>query len=89
MKTSLIVVFGAGLGGVLRPLTNAWITPMVGAELPAGILGGSTTFLAVSLDAALLDERGQPWLAADDVAASVLLSIDLFAALWGMRVWSS
>ena len=58
--------------------------------LTTGILGGFTTFSAFSLDAALLYERGQPWLAAAYVAASVLLSIGgLFAALWGMRIWSS
>jgi fluoride exporter len=55
--------------------------------LTTGILGGFTTFSAFSFDAALLNERGQPWLAAAYVAASVVLSIGgLFAALWGMRI---
>ena len=54
------------------------------------ILGGFTTFSAFSLDVALLYERGQPWLAATYVTASVILSIGgLFAALWGMRLWST
>ena len=58
--------------------------------LTTGILGGFTTFSAFSLDAALLYQRGQPWLAAAYVAASVVLSIGgLFAALWGMRIWST
>jgi CrcB protein len=58
--------------------------------LTTGNLGGFTTFSAFSLDAALLYQRGQPWLAAADVAASVVLSIGgLFAALWGMRIWST
>jgi fluoride exporter len=58
--------------------------------LTTGILGGFTTFSAFSFDAALLNERGQPWLAAAYVAASVILSIGgLFAALWGMRIWST
>jgi fluoride ion exporter CrcB/FEX len=48
---------------------------MVGPEFLAGIHGGFTTSSAVSLDAALLNERGQPWLAAASVAASVLPSI--------------
>jgi fluoride exporter len=58
--------------------------------LTTGILGGFTTFSAFSLDVALLYERGQPWLAATYVTASVVLSIGgLFAALWGMRLWST
>jgi CrcB protein len=126
MNACLVVFLGAGLGGVLRHLMNAWITRLVGLEYPVGILainvigssamgllagwfafqgqaaqelrlflttgilGGFTTFSAFSLDAALLYERGQPWFAVAYVAASVLLSIGgLFAALWGMRIWSS
>lgn len=41
----------------------------------AGVLGGFTTFSAFSLDALSLFERGDAWLAALYVAASVLLSI--------------
>ena len=47
-----------------------------------GILGGYTTFSAFSLDTALLYERGELWLAALYVIASVELSIGgLFAGL--------
>jgi CrcB protein len=54
--------------------------------LTTGILGGYTTFSAFSLDAALLYERGEPWLAAFYVAASVGLSIGgLFAGLIFVR----
>jgi fluoride exporter len=54
--------------------------------LTTGVLGGFTTFSAFSLDAALLYERGQPWLAAIYVLASVILSIaGLFAGMWTMR----
>jgi CrcB protein len=50
--------------------------------LMTGILGGYTTFSAYSLDAALLYERGELWLAALYVVGSVLLSIaGLFAGL--------
>ncbi|MEA2984140.1 MAG: fluoride exporter, partial [Alphaproteobacteria bacterium] len=50
--------------------------------LSTGILGGYTTFSAFSLDAALLYERGEVWLAAIYVVASVVLSIGgLFAGL--------
>jgi len=57
--------------------------------LTTGVLGGYTTFSAYSLDAALLYERGEIWLAAFYVIASVVLSIlALFAALWLMRQWA-
>jgi fluoride exporter len=50
--------------------------------LTTGILGGYTTFSAFSLDTALLYERGELWLAALYVIASVALSIGgLFAGL--------
>jgi fluoride exporter len=54
--------------------------------LTTGILGGFTTFSAFSLDAALLYERGQPWLAVTYVLASVTLSIaGLFGGMWAIR----
>lgn len=54
--------------------------------LTTGLLGGFTTFSAFSLDAALLYERGQPWLAVTYVLASVVLSIaGLFVGMWTMR----
>jgi fluoride exporter len=50
--------------------------------LTTGLLGGYTTFSAFSLDAALLYERGEFWLAAFYVAGSVGLAIvGLFAGL--------
>ena len=57
--------------------------------LTTGILGGFTTFSAFSLDAALLYERGQPWLAVTYVLASVILSIaGLFVGMWTMRTFT-
>ena len=54
--------------------------------LATGILGGFTTFSAFSLDAVVLWERGDVWLAAGYVAASVILSIGgLFFGLWVAR----
>jgi fluoride exporter len=50
--------------------------------LMTGILGGYTTFSAFSLDAALLYERGEIWLALFYVVGSVVFSIaGLFAGL--------
>ena len=50
--------------------------------LTTGVLGGYTTFSAFSLDTVLLYERGEFWLAATYVMASVVFSIGgLFAGL--------
>lgn len=50
--------------------------------LTTGILGGYTTFSSFSLDVALLYERGEVWLSALYVVASVVASIvGLFAGL--------
>ena len=56
--------------------------------LTIGILGGYTTFSAFSLDAALLYERGEVWMAAVYIVASVVLSIaGLFAGLALARIF--
>jgi fluoride exporter len=60
MRTSLIVFVGAGFGGVLRHLLNAWIVRLVGLEFPIGILAinviGSS---AMGLIAGWLAFKGQ------------------------------
>jgi fluoride exporter len=38
MRSSLIIFLGAGFGGVVRHLLNAWIMRLVGLEFPIGIL---------------------------------------------------
>jgi fluoride exporter len=38
MRSSLIIFLGAGFGGVLRHLFNAWVMRLVGLEFPIGIL---------------------------------------------------
>lgn len=54
--------------------------------LATGVLGGFTTFSAFSLDAALMLERGNHWVAAGYVLLSVVLSIaGLFAGLMLVR----
>jgi CrcB protein len=54
--------------------------------LTTGILGGYTTFSAISLDAALLYERGAFGMAALYALLSVVLAIgSLFAGLWIVR----
>jgi CrcB protein len=54
--------------------------------LTTGVLGGFTTFSAFSLDAALLWERGDLWLAALYVFGSVAVSIGaLVFGVWIVR----
>ena len=64
----LVVVLAKKGGNHLAPL------------LMTGILGGFTTFSAFSLDAFVLYERGQTWLAAGYVLGTVLLG---FAGIVG------
>jgi len=82
--TFIINISGSTLMGMIAgylafkgEATQAWRL-----FLMTGILGGYTTFSAYSLDAALLYERGELWLAALYVVGSVVLSIaGLFAGL--------
>jgi CrcB protein len=54
--------------------------------LTTGVLGGYTTFSTFSLDTALLWERGEVFLAALYVGASVAVAIlGMFFGLWLMR----
>ena len=80
------------LGSSAMGLTAGWFafrghaSQEVRLFFTTGILGGFTTFSAFSLDAALLYERGQLWLAVTYVLASVILSIaGLFLGMWTMR----
>ncbi len=38
MRVSLVVFIGAGLGGLMRHILNAWITALAGSGFPYGIL---------------------------------------------------
>lgn len=80
------------IGSVAMGLVAGWFafkghaSQEVRLFLTTGLLGGFTTFSAFSLDAALLYERGQPWLAVTYVLASVVLSlVGLFVGMWTMR----
>jgi fluoride exporter len=62
-------------------LTQAWQS-----FLTVGFCGGFTTFSTFSLDTYALVQRGEPWLAAAYVVASVALSIGaLIAGLYAVR----
>jgi CrcB protein len=86
------------LGSLLMGLLAGFLAQRAGAGwaqparlfLGTGVLGGFTTFSALSLDAALLWERDEAGAAALYVAASVLLSLAALAAgLWLARVLAS
>jgi CrcB protein len=75
-------------GSTIMGLIAGYLAFKGGASQPwrlflmTGILGGYTTFSAFSLDAALLYERGEVWLALFYVVGSVVLAIaGLFAGL--------
>ena len=38
MQASIIVFLGAGLGGLMRHVMNAWVTSLMGAGFPYGIM---------------------------------------------------
>jgi len=77
------LLMGAIAGWLAFKAGEGWSQP-ARLFLTTGILGGFTTFSAFSLDAVLIWERGQIWLAAAYVGASVLLSIVGLAAGLGL-----
>lgn len=85
------------VGSTIMGLLTGWLAFKAGAAwgqsmrlfLTTGILGGFTTFSAFSLDAVLLFERGDGWVAAAYVAASVALSVGgLVAGLAAVRAFA-
>lgn len=81
--TLMINIVGSGLMGLIA----GWFAFRAGEGWPTelrlflttGILGGFTTFSAFSLDAMLLWERGEAFLALAYVAGSVLISLAALA----------
>jgi CrcB protein len=90
-STLIINVVGSFLIGVFVELfALKWDLPQaVRVFLTVGFCGGFTTFSTFSLDATLLMQRGELWLAAAYIAGSVVLSIaGLFAGLHLIRAIS-
>jgi CrcB protein len=86
--TLLINIVGSFLiGAFVELFALKWNLPQEARVfLTVGICGGFTTFSAFSLDAYVLIERGDWWLATGYVAGSVVLSIGaLVAALHLVR----
>jgi len=86
--TLIVNVLGSFLIGVFAELfALRWDLSQAGRVfLTVGFCGGFTTFSTFSLDAYLLVERGEMWLAAAYMTASVVLSVGaLFAGLQLIR----
>ncbi|HHL21512.1 MAG TPA: fluoride efflux transporter CrcB [Aliiroseovarius sp.] len=78
--TVIVNILGSFLMGVLVVVLAKKGGNHLAPLLMTGILGGFTTFSAFSLDAFVLYERGQTWLAAGYVLGTVLLG---FAGIVG------
>jgi CrcB protein len=86
--TLLINIAGSFLiGAFVEMFALKWDLPQEARVfLTVGICGGFTTFSAFSLDAYVLMQRGDGWLAAGYIVGSVVLSVGaLFAALHLVR----
>jgi fluoride exporter len=85
--TAIVNVLGSFLIGLLAGYFafRTGYSQHVRLFLTTGLLGGFTTFSAFSLDAALLLERHQYWLAAGYVAGSV--GISLIALFFGLALF--
>lgn len=84
-STFVVNVLGCLLIGVLSGMIERleWFTPQMRLLLLTGLLGGFTTFSAFGLETVFLLRRGEPWIAAAYVLASVLACI--FAVWLGMK----
>ena len=84
-STFAINLLGCLVIGVLSSLAERleWLSPSMRLLLLTGLLGGFTTFSAFGLETVLLLRRGEPWIAAAYVLASVLACI--FAVWLGMK----
>ena len=80
--TLTVNIVGSFVIGVLaESFALRWnLPPAWQAFLTVGFCGGFTTFSTFSLDAYALAQRGEPWLAAAYVIASVALSIGALIA---------
>ncbi|PIE08646.1 MAG: fluoride efflux transporter CrcB [Rhodobacterales bacterium] len=85
--TMLVNVLGSFLMGVLVVLLARKGGTAYAPLLMTGMLGGFTTFSAFSLDALTLMERGETYLSALYVIASVVLVLGaIVAGMWAARI---
>ena len=79
----LVNILGSLLFGLITGL-GAVLAPVWGGIIGVGLLGGFTTFSAVSLDSVLLAQRGRREWAVVNLAATFVLAV--LAAVIGMVV---
>lgn len=82
----VVNVTGSLALGVLTGL-GAVVDPRLAMVLGVGLLGGYTTFSAVSVDTVLLAERGRWRDAAADLLGTLVLSVAAAAGGIGLGVW--
>lgn len=85
-STFAVNVAGCLVAGVLAGMVEKYelFSPEARLFLFTGLLGGFTTFSAFGLETMYLLRRGEPWVAAAYVGASVLLGI---VAVWlGIKI---
>lgn len=84
----VVNVTGSFALGLLTGLGTV-IAPELAVILGTGLLGGYTTFSAVSVDAVLLAERRRWWDAAADLLGTLVLAVGAAAAGIGVGMWSA
>ncbi|WP_214468089.1 fluoride efflux transporter FluC [Microbacterium flavescens] len=82
----VVNVTGSLALGVLTGL-GALVAPQLALVLGTGLLGGYTTFSAVSVDSVLLAERGRWRDAAADLLGTLVLSVAAAALGVGAGLW--
>jgi len=84
----VVNVTGSFALGLLTGLGTV-IAPELAVILGTGLLGGYTTFSAVSVDTVLLAERRRWWDAAADLLGTLVLAVGAAAAGIGVGMWSA
>lgn len=84
----VVNVTGSFALGLLTGLGSV-VAPELAVILGTGLLGGYTTFSAVSVDTVLLAERRRWWDAAADLLGTLVLAVGAAAAGIGVGMWSA
>ena len=84
----VVNVTGSFALGMLTGLGTV-VAPELAVILGTGLLGGYTTFSAVSVDTVLLAERRRWWDAAADLLGTLVLAVGAAAAGIGVGMWSA
>ena len=90
-STFTVNVLGCLLMGLLAGLAERleWFTPGVRLLLVTGLLGGFTTFSAFGVETFHLLRRGEAWIAAGYISASVFVCLGALWAGWKAIEWAA